>query len=155
MEAQFEDGTQDLSHEEEISFEPQNEANVLKISEQMVRRISKIAFLKMAQIRKKEYWELTEEELDEFVPGLTAYINQTDWLADLVEIVDTGSGPGLFFYAFFYRAAKDFRESRLQRTVKVKKSAEPSEEIEKAVVIGPNDPIVGEFNPPRGKMDDF
>ena len=154
MEADFVDGSQDLTHEEGITFDtPPEPKGPLRVNEQMVRRLVKIAFLKMAKIREKDFWEMTEEELDEFAPGLTAYINQTDWLADLVEKVDHGAGPGLFLYALLYRAALDFREEQKKRPKPVKGKAEMVSN--QSGGVAPTEGYMGEFNPGRGKQSDF
>lgn len=117
QDAQFTSGEQDLSHEQLAPIDaqlPEVEAPIA-LSEDSVRRLVRLTFTGAAAVRNKEYYRISEQELDELVPDLTAYIARHAALADAVQAAADGSGPLLLVLAFFRRALRDWRESRQAR----------------------------------------
>ena len=111
--AQFTSGEQDLSHEQLAPIDAQpEEADVISLSEDSVRRLVRLTFTGAAAVRNRDYYRISEAELDEMVPDLTSYIRRHQVLAEIVQSAADGSGPGLFFLALFRRVIRDWRESR-------------------------------------------
>lgn len=126
----FEDGSQDLSHEsmtppaDWTGEVPAQAPQIEIVKERSVRRLMRMSFLKIAQLRNKELYVLSQAEEDEIAPELTDYINRHAPLAEAVRAVDEISGIGALLAALFIRVMLDLREENRIRKGQVQQSVQ-------------------------------
>lgn len=122
MDANFENGEQDLSHEEGYQLDLPREAletvkTVEIVSEQLTRRVLRMVFARAAQIRNRPHYLLTPEEEEEIAPGLTKWLNDHADIAQFVRETDEKGAIGLFLWAILWRVIQDFRLSRAKEQI--------------------------------------